>query len=123
MTFFINFDFIFCRKIKKVRENFEYRITQPSREVKDFLEYIKYERGIISLTKERIKSEKINTSVAKLMVNRLKQLYAQALSKFPEDTRFWDEYVKFLQSFGFRNEISKTFERMLQVCCLIILNS
>lgn len=45
----------------------------------------------------------------------MKQLYAQALSKFPQDIRFWDEYVKFLQTFRFGNDISATFDRMLQV--------
>lgn len=107
----------FCRKIKKTREGFEYRIAQPSREIKDYLEYIKYERSLISLTKERIKLQKVNANntIAKLIGNRMKQLYTQALSKFPEDTRFWDEYIKFLQTFKFTADISSTFDRMLQV--------
>lgn len=45
----------------------------------------------------------------------MKQLYAQALAKFPNDTRFWDEYIKFLQHFKFNTDISATFDRMLQV--------
>lgn len=103
--------------MKKARENFEYRVTQPSREIKDFLEYIKYERSLISLTKERTKLNKITTNhtIIILIANRMKQLYAQALSKFPQNTRFWDEYIKFLQQFKFQGDISSTFDRMLQV--------
>lgn len=103
--------------MKKSRENFEYRITQPSREIKDFVEYIKYERNIISITKERTKLVKNtpNHTIITLIANRMKQLYAQALSKFPQNTRFWDEYIKFLQQFKFHSDISTTFDRMLQV--------
>lgn len=102
--------------MKKARENFEYRVAQPSREIKDFLEYIKYERNLISLTKERVKLQKItqNNTIAKLIAQRMKQLYTQALSKFPQDTRFWDEYIKFLQQFKFSSDVSSTFDRMLQ---------
>lgn len=105
------------RKMMKARENFEYRVAQPSRELKDFLEYIKYERSLISLTKERTKSHNItvNHTIITLIANRMKQLYAQALSKFPQNTRFWDEYIKFLQQFKFQSDISATFDRMLQV--------
>lgn len=103
--------------MKKAREGFEYRVTQPSREIKDFLEYIKYERSLISLTKERVKIQNVtaNNTIAKLIAHRMKQLYTQALSKFPQDTRFWDEYIKFLQQFKFSSDVSSTFDRMLQV--------
>ncbi|XP_031627058.1 U3 small nucleolar RNA-associated protein 6 homolog [Contarinia nasturtii] len=103
-------------KIKKTRENFEYKITQPSRVIKDYVEYIKYERGLIATTKERIKQQKINTSHSIIMqiADRMKKLYAQALSKFTNNIRFWDEYVKFLQTFKYIKDISPTFERMLQ---------
>lgn len=102
--------------MKKSRENFEYRVAQPSREIKDFLEFIKYERSLISLTKERVKLQKItqNNTIGKLIAQRMKQLYTQALSKFPQDTRFWDEYIKFLQQFKFSSDVSSTFDRMLQ---------
>lgn len=103
--------------MKKARENFEYRITQPSRQIKDFLEYIKYERSLISLTKERLKVNKSNSNntIGKLIAQRMKQLYTQALLKFPHDTRFWDEYIKFLQQFKFNSDVSAAFDRMLQV--------
>lgn len=104
-------------KMKKARENFEYRVTQPSRDIKDFVEYIKYERSVIGLTKQRTKIQKPNENhtICTLIAKRMKQLYAQALSKFPHNLRFWDEYIKFLQQFKFSKDISSTFDRMLQV--------
>ncbi|XP_055310345.1 U3 small nucleolar RNA-associated protein 6 homolog [Sitodiplosis mosellana] len=103
-------------KMKKARENFEYRCTQPSRDIKDFVEYIKYERSVIGLTKQRSKLYKLtqNHTIATLIAGRMKQLYAQALSKFPHNLRFWDEYIKFLQQFKFTKDIPATFDHMLQ---------
>lgn len=103
--------------MKKARENFEYRITQPSRVIKDFVEYIKYERSIVGLTKQRTKIQKPSEShtICTLIAKRMKQLYDQGLSKFPHNIRFWDEYVKFLHQFKFTKDISSTFDRMLQV--------
>lgn len=106
--------------MKKARENFEYRCTQPSRDIKDFVEYIKYERSVIGLTKQRTKLHKLtqNHTIAALIANRMKQLYDQALSKFPHNLRFWDEYIKFLQQFKYTKDIPSTFDRMLQVSLL-----
>lgn len=105
------------RNIKKTRENFEYRVTQPSRSLKDFLEYIRYERKLISLTKERVQLNKIttNNTIAVMIASRMKQLYLQAVTRFSQNTRLWDEYLKFLQQFKFHSDISSTFEQMLQV--------
>lgn len=103
--------------MKKTRENFEYKISQPSRVIKDFVEYIKYERSLMATIRERIKVNKITTnhSILSLIADRMKQLYAQALSKFTQNIRFWDEYIKFLQNFKYTKDISTTFDRMLQV--------
>lgn len=105
------------RKMKKARENFEYRCTQPSRDVKDFVEYIKYERGLIGLTKQRTKLHKLtkNHTIITLIANRMKQLYGSALSKFPHNVRFWDEYIKFLQQFKYTKDIPATFDQILNV--------
>lgn len=103
--------------MKKNRENFEYRVAQQSRSLKDFLEYIKYERKLISLTKERVQLNKIttNNTIAVMIASRMKQLYSQATTRYSQNTRLWDEYLKFLQQFKFRSDISTTFEQMLQV--------
>lgn len=107
----------FHRKIKKTRENFDYKLSQPSRGIKDYVEYIKYERGLMGTTKERIKQHKVTTnhSILLQIADRMKKLYANALSKFTNNIRFWDEYIKFLQTFKYTKDISAAFDRMLQV--------
>lgn len=75
---------------------------------------------MISLTKERVQLNKIttNNTITVMIASRMKQLYSQALTRYSQNTRFWDEYLKFLQQFKFLSDISKTFEQMLQVCSL-----
>lgn len=82
------------------------------------MEYIKYERKLLGTIKERMKQNKVAADHAILTViaDRMKQLYSQALSKFTQNIRFWDEYIKFLQTFKYTKDISSTFDRMLQVC-------
>lgn len=106
------------RKIKKTRENFEYKLAQPTRGIKDYVEYIKHERGLIATTNQRILSQNVTTdhSLLTQIADRMKKLYTQALSKFTQSVRFWDEYIKFLQSFKYTKDISSTYDRMLQVC-------
>lgn len=111
--------------MKKSRESFEYRIAQQSKTVKDYLEYIKYERGLVTLIRERNKLYKtdMDQSLIKLISVRMKQIYSEALTKFPHDIRFWDEYIKFMQQFKFLSDISPTFDRMLQVSnCTLDIN-
>lgn len=103
--------------MKKARENFEYRIAQPSRNLKDFVEFIKYERSILGLTRQRTKLQKLtkNHTISALISKRMKNLYVQTLSKFPQNLLFWDEYIKFLHQFKFTEDISSAFDQMLQV--------
>lgn len=103
--------------MKKSRENFEYRIAQSSRNLKDFVDFIKYERSVFGLTKQRTKLQKLakNHTISSLITNRMKNLYVQALSKFPHNLLFWDEYIRFLHQFKFIEDISSTLDQMLQV--------
>lgn len=114
--------FLFLRninfsKIKKSRAAFEHRVAQTTCIVRDYLEYIKYERGLISLIRNRTKPEQadISSKIVIVISSRMKPLYSQALAKFPSETRFWDEFIKFLQQFQFNADISPTYARMLQV--------
>lgn len=68
--------------------------------------------------KERLKqnSVAVDHAILKVIADRMKQLYGLALSRFTQNIRFWDEYIKFLQTFKYTKDISSTFDRMLQVC-------
>lgn len=106
------------RKIKRTRENFDHKIAQSTAVIKDYVECIKYDQTLITTIKERAKEKKspaihtILTSIA----DHIKVIYVQALSKFPNNLRFWDEYIKFLHTAKFTTDISVAFEQMLQVC-------
>lgn len=51
-----------------------------------------------------------------IISDHMKELYTQALSIFTQNIRFWDEYIKFLQTFKNKDDISSAFDRMLEVC-------
>lgn len=105
------------RKIKTKREYFEYAIAQRSKDLKSFVEYIKYERNLVALTKKRTNDRRPEAAhnIMTLIASHIKELYDQGLSKFPANARFWDEYVKFLEQFNFKQNISPTYDKMLQV--------
>lgn len=106
-----------ARKIKKKREELEYSINHPSRELKDYVAYIKYERSLITLTKERsrIAKNSQNHTIVPSIAKRMKYIYTEAISRFPQSIRFWDEFVKFLQLSRFTTDVSPAYDRMLQV--------
>lgn len=108
------------RKIKKSREGFEQKIAQSTRTIKDFVDYIKYERSLLGIIKERMKQNNIavtsDHALIQIVSDHMKELYTQALSIFTQNIRFWDEYIKFLQTFKNKEDISSAFDRMLVVC-------
>lgn len=117
---------MFCsnRKIQKSREEFEKKVSLPSAGIKDFVEYIKYDRALMATIKERIKKRNItatNNTILTIFADRMKLLYAQALIKYSQNVRFWNEYIKFLQTFKYTKDISSTFEQMLKVCQMKII--
>lgn len=84
------------------------------------MDYIKYERSLLGIIKERMKQNNITVSsdhpLITIVSDHMKELYTQALSIFTQNIRFWDEYIKFLQSFKNKEDISSAFDRMLEVC-------
>lgn len=108
----------FNRKIKKSREGYEFKISQSTRTIKDYVDYIKYERKLMGTIKEKLKQNNFPSdhAIVTVIADRMKELYSEALSKFSQNLRFWDEYIKFLQAFKYTKDISSTFDRMLQVC-------
>lgn len=95
-------------------------MSQQTRTIKDYVEYIKYERSLMGAAREKIKQQKVtaNNTILMQIADRMKTLYTQALSKFTNNIRFWDEYIKFLQTFKYTKDISSTFDRILQVWSL-----
>lgn len=105
------------RAVIKTREAFEYKISRQSKTIKDFIEYITYERNLKSKASERWKA--MNTGsvcpVETSISHHIRNLYKQALGRFPEELRLWTNYLKFCKHANFLSECSSAFEKMLQV--------
>lgn len=108
---------LFQRDTIKKREEFEYRIAQSKKNIRDFVDYIGYERNLVTLIREKLQSGKAvpNTPVVRSIATRIKKIYNKALALYPHDVRFWDECIKFLQQFNILEEISLVYQKMLKV--------
>ncbi|KAL5274361.1 UTP6 family protein [Megaselia abdita] len=102
-------------KIQRSREKFDYRISRQGKTVKDFFEYILYERKLLALFQEREKNRKQEFSeLIYSTANHVKALYRQALALFPQELELWENFIKFCKHSNFSHDVSRTFERMLQ---------
>lgn len=101
-------------------DNFDHKISQPKQAqppIRDYVEYIKYKQSLITTVKERAKENR-TPAVHVLLISiadGIRTIYIQALADYPNNLRFWDEYIKFLQTAKYNNDISNAFKQMLQV--------
>lgn len=101
-------------------DNFDHKISQPKQAqppIRDYVEYIKYKQSLITTVKERAKESR-TPAVHVLLISiadGIRTIYIQALADYPNNLRFWDEYIKFLQTAKYTNDISNAFKQMLQV--------
>lgn len=83
------------KTIIKKREQFEYKLARPHKEIVDYLDYISYERSILRLVNERNAKEHKLTN---LISQRIKGLYNQSTHRFPNRKSLWDDYFIFITS-------------------------
>uniref|UniRef100_A0A336LW32 CSON002680 protein n=1 Tax=Culicoides sonorensis TaxID=179676 RepID=A0A336LW32_CULSO len=105
------------RKIKKTRENYEYKIERHVKDIKDYCEFIKYERNVLSLVCERRRGGKRvreKKALERIVAGKIRGLYLKVLARFPKELRLWDSYIKFCQMYHFTYELSEVLERMLK---------
>lgn len=86
--------FLHSNIIKK-REQFEYKLARPQKEIVDYLDYIRYERSLLKLIKERSPNER---KLVNLISQRIKGLYNQSTNRFPNRKSLWDDYFVFITS-------------------------
>lgn len=101
--------------MKRQRETYEYKINRPSRTLKSYCEFIEYEHTVVSLIRQREGKKKKKHTIISLVANRMKILYREALTRFANVLRIWDEFIKFLTNFHFKHEVSHTLDEMLKV--------
>lgn len=86
---------IICSNIIKKREQFEYKLARPQKEIVDYLDYIRYERSLVKLILERNPREH---KLHNLTNQRIKGLYNQSTKRFPNRKSLWDEYFVFIST-------------------------
>lgn len=102
------------RNLKKQRENLEYKINQLSPTLKSYCEYLEHMDALASLIRQRQGGKKKHTIISHI-AKRMKILYEAATKRFSGVLRMWNEFIKFLTVFGFKNEVSKKLDDMLMV--------
>jgi len=105
-------------QVLKRRKRFEYKLQKQNKEKADFLAYIQYEMGILSLIELRRektgylhKKEEIDYAVAR----RITKLYKILQHRFQSDVKVWLSHIDFLKRMKWNDVIGRTFRRMLQV--------
>lgn len=81
------------------------------------MSFIKFERNLVTLVRERRKSKHIpqkKANIEQAILNRIKILYRQTVHRFPEEVSVWDEYIQFCKIYKFGTEVSAILDRMLQ---------
>ncbi|XP_011646217.1 U3 small nucleolar RNA-associated protein 6 homolog [Pogonomyrmex barbatus] len=108
-------------EIQNIAEKFkeyEYKIQRYTKCKEDYLRYIQYEMDLLKLIKQRKDKYGITqkkTDIDFAIVNKMNNLYKEAISKFQDDIRFWIAYMKFCKHMHFHSNVTDMLSRMLQV--------
>lgn len=105
------------KRISCKREQMEYSIAKPVRRYEEYMDCIKYEKNIIYLMQERMKSRHVRTYPAMLIssiTKRIRKLYRVCLAKFPNNMQIWDAYIQFSKKFHYRTDVSNIYEQMMK---------
>jgi len=105
------------KKIKKTRESFEYKIERHTKDLKDYCEYIKYERSLLGIIADRrlVRHIKEKKAIERLIAMKIQVLYSKAVTRFPGDLRLWDSFIKFCRGTHFTSEIPAIHDRLLKL--------
>lgn len=104
--------------MKQQRESYEYKLSKPSKSLKDFARYIKYERSLLVLIHERRKSRAITEKKGTIdfkIASRIIQLYHQAIQRFSSDIKIWDDFIKFCVISKKKTEVPVILDKMVKV--------
>ncbi|XP_030378648.1 U3 small nucleolar RNA-associated protein 6 homolog [Scaptodrosophila lebanonensis] len=95
------------------RESLFVGLSQSKASVKNYIEFLVYEKKIYKLITEKEKVCNIKMpGVKSAIATRLIRLYREALSKFPHDMHLWSSFVKYMK-ISKPEEVSAIYEKML----------
>ncbi|CCK69385.1 snoRNA-binding rRNA-processing protein UTP6 KNAG_0C02740 [Huiozyma naganishii CBS 8797] len=91
-------------KIMKKRTDFEHRLNSRGSSITDYMKYISYESNVDKLRLKRCKrilqNAKANGISDWSIQQRINFIYQRGTNKFPQDLKFWSQYLHFLKSRG-----------------------
>lgn len=106
------------RKIMKKRREFEYKLRRKTKEKKDFMFYIEYEKSVLDLVKHRRNKSKcvgLRKEIDVCIVRRIHKLYELACSRFPGSLEVWKEHIEFCQKRKERAAVEKIFSHLMRL--------
>ncbi|XP_015119461.1 U3 small nucleolar RNA-associated protein 6 homolog [Diachasma alloeum] len=112
------FDAREIRGIIKKRKDYEYKLSRTIKSKEDYLRYIQYEMDLLKLLRQRRTKFGITQKKRDIdygIVNRVMNLYREALERFKDDLRFYVAYMKFCKQVGYNDVVSRTLTEMLQI--------
>jgi hypothetical protein len=99
-------------QLKRKRAQFEVAI-RGAKDVKNFLEYIKYESVLTNKFKQtEFENEIDGRALDRSMYNHIRDIYKQAVRKFPENKTLWSLYIEFAKV-KYPNSVTSIYQQML----------
>lgn len=102
---------------KKNREAHEYKLREKSHLLQHYARYIVEERNMSQLIEERLKTRKMKQkrTVMSLINAHIKLIYAEAVSKYPNEIELMMDYINYLRTITDIEEIPKQYDRLIRV--------
>lgn len=75
-------------------------MVKQEKVLKDYLEYIKYERQLMATVQQRQRDRNSELKLELSIEKKIKRLYGMATTRFPEAERLWEECFAFYQRCG-----------------------
>jgi len=99
-------------QLKRKRAHFEVSI-KSAKDVKNFIEYIKYESVLTNKFKQtEFENENDGRALDRSMCNHVRDIYKQAVRKFPENKTIWNYYIEFAKV-KYPNTVTSIYQQML----------
>lgn len=104
------------RKIIQQRKDFDYKIDKKSKSIQDYLRYIAYENDILVVIVSRRRSKHTQSqrnNLEQFIAMKIIGLYKQALAKYPDQRRLYDNFITFCNKSKNKSEIPPYLEKLL----------
>lgn len=102
------------RSIIKAREIYQYKLSRSSKSLRDYGNYVVFEKKLYELVKAtEISRNQQFPGLKAAMANRIVRLYKEAIRVFPDEYRLWDAYLKFCKT-NFPSEVPVAYEKLFQ---------